>query len=163
MVLTWDRPRSANGLVRSAASLAILFIMPETTLKSSCRDKKSITNGRISVATARNRLKSVHASSESGWVSLPMQSFARELASEVDEAVRSGQESPYHEQEFTRIVLDRLADEGALENPIPLWQEGTFGRTVYKINGYSIPDDEERLVLIATVYTGELIPRVLSR
>lgn len=92
-----------------------------------------------------------------------MQSFARELASEVDEAVRSGQESPYHEQEFTRIVLDRLADEGALENPIPLWQEGTFGRTVYKINGYAIPDDEERLVLITTVYKGESVPAALSK
>jgi hypothetical protein len=94
---------------------------------------------------------------------LALESFARELASEVEEAVLSGQETPYHEQEFTRIVLDRLADEGALENPIPLWQEGTFGRTIYKINGYSIPDDEERLVLIATVYTGELVPQPLSK
>jgi AIPR protein len=96
-------------------------------------------------------------------VDLALETFARELAAEVDEAVQSGQESPYHEQEFTRIVLDRLADDGALENPIPLWQEGTFGRTIYKINGYSIPDDEERLVLIATVYTGEIVPRALSR
>src|SRR5581483_8229553 len=96
-------------------------------------------------------------------VDLALETFARELASEVDEAVQSGQESPYHEQEFTRIVLDRLADDGALENPILLWQEGTFGRTIYKINGYSIPDDEERLVLIATVYTGEPTPRALSR
>ncbi|MBK3664786.1 AIPR family protein [Bradyrhizobium diazoefficiens] len=96
-------------------------------------------------------------------IDLPLETFARELASEVDEAVLSGQESPYHEQEFTRIVLDRLADDGALENPIALWQEGSFGRTVYKINGYSIPEDEERLVLITTVYTGESIPRALSR
>jgi hypothetical protein len=96
-------------------------------------------------------------------VDLALETFARELASDVEEAVQSGQESPYHEQEFTRIVLDRLADDGALENPIPLWQEGTFGRTIYKINGYAIPDDEERLVLITTVYTGELVPRALSR
>jgi hypothetical protein len=94
---------------------------------------------------------------------LAPESFARELASDVEEAVLSGQESPYHEQEFTRIVLERLADEGALENPIALWQEGTFGRTIYKINGYSIPDDEERLVLVATVYTGEATPRALSK
>lgn len=94
---------------------------------------------------------------------LALEAFARDLAGEVEEAVHSGQESPYHEQEFTRIVLERLADEGALENPTPLWQEGTFGRTVYKINGYSIPEDEERLVLFATVYTGEIVPRALSK
>jgi hypothetical protein len=94
---------------------------------------------------------------------LALETFARELASEVEEAVRSGQESPYHEQEFTRIVLDRLADEGALENPIALWQEGTFGRTTYKINGYSMPDDEERLVLITTVYAGNPNPQPLSK
>jgi hypothetical protein len=45
------------------------------------------------------------------------ESFARELAADIDEAVRSEKESPYHEQEFTRIILDRLSDEGALENP----------------------------------------------
>jgi hypothetical protein len=94
---------------------------------------------------------------------LALESFARDLAGEVEEAVLSGQESPYHEQEFTRIVLERLADEGALENPMPLWQEGTFGRIFYKINGYSMPEDEERLVLFSTVYTGEAVPRALSK
>src|SRR4051812_26180884 len=94
---------------------------------------------------------------------LALKAFSKELSSEIEEAVQSGEESPYHEQEFTRIVLERLSDEGALENPIPLWQEGTFGRTIYKINGYSIPDDEERLVLIATLYTGDLSPRPLTK
>jgi hypothetical protein len=94
---------------------------------------------------------------------LALESFARELAAETDEAVHSGEESPYHEQEFTKIVLERLADEGALENPIPLWQEGTFGRVLYKINGYSIPDDNERLVLITTIYTGDLVPQPLPK
>lgn len=94
---------------------------------------------------------------------LVLEAFARGLASEVEEAVRCGQESPYHEQEFTRAVLERLADEGALENPILLWQEGVFGRTIYKITGYSMPDDEERLVLFTTVYTGSVVPRSLSK
>jgi hypothetical protein len=79
------------------------------------------------------------------------ESFAWELAAEVDEAVRSEKESPYHEQEFTRIILDRLAEEGALENPIPLWQEGTFGRDLYKISGYFMPEDEDRIALITTI------------
>ncbi|WFU55726.1 AIPR family protein [Bradyrhizobium pachyrhizi] len=92
-----------------------------------------------------------------------IETFARELAAEVEEAIRSGDASIYSEEEFTRIVLDRLGDEGAIENPTLLWQEGNFARTKYKITGYSIPDDEERLVLVTTIHTGELPPRALNR
>jgi hypothetical protein len=88
--------------------------------------------------------------------------FARDLAAEVDEAIRSGLTGIYNEEEFTRIVLDKLGDEGALENPILLWQEGTFNSNKYKITGYSLPDDEERLLLTTTIYTGELPPRQLT-
>lgn len=92
-----------------------------------------------------------------------IETFARELAAEVEEAIQSGDGSIYSEEEFTRIVLDRLGDEGAIENPTLLWQEGNFARTKYKITGYSIPDDEERLVLVTTIHTGELPPRALAR
>jgi hypothetical protein len=92
-----------------------------------------------------------------------METFARELAGEVDEAIRSGDGSIYSEEEFTRIVLDRLGDEGAIENPTLLWQEGNFARAKYKITGYSIPDDEERLILVTTIHTGEVPPRALNR
>src|SRR5215207_2842758 len=60
-----------------------------------------------------------------------IETFALDLAAEVDEAVRAGDASVYSEVEFTRIVLERLAEEGAVENPIVLWQEGHFGRTRY--------------------------------
>lgn len=92
-----------------------------------------------------------------------IETFARELAAEVEEAIQSGDGSIYSEEEFTRIVLDRLGDEGAIENPALLWQEGNFARTKYKITGYSIPDDEERLVLVTTIHSGELPPRALAR
>jgi hypothetical protein len=92
-----------------------------------------------------------------------IEAFARELAAEVEEAARAGHDSVYSEEEFTRLILDQLGDEGTLENPIPLWQEGTFGRTKYKITGYSLSDDEDRLLLTNTIYTGELPPRVVTR
>src|SRR5215467_11196729 len=92
-----------------------------------------------------------------------IETFARELAAEVDEATQCGDGSIYSEEEFTRIVLDRLGDERAVENPILLWQEGNFARAKYKITGYSIPDDEERLLLVTTIHTGELPPRPLTR
>lgn len=89
--------------------------------------------------------------------------FARELAAEVDEAVRTGDGTVYSEVEFTRLVLDRLADDGAVENPAVLWQEGQFSRTRYKITGYAMPEDEERLLLVTTVFTGEVPARAITR
>jgi hypothetical protein len=87
--------------------------------------------------------------------------FARELGAEVEDATRPGAGGVYNEEEFLRIVLDKLGNEGALENPILLWQEGTFSSHKYKITGFSLSDDEDRLLLITTVYTGEFPPRRL--
>lgn len=91
-----------------------------------------------------------------------IEAFARELAAEVEDAVSSGTGSVYSEEEFTRLILDRFGDEGAIENPVVLWQEGQFGRSKYKITGYSMPEDNERLVLVTTVYTGDIPPRSLE-
>ena len=88
--------------------------------------------------------------------------YSRDLAAEVEDAIGSGEGGVYSEEEFTRIILDKLGDEGALDNPIYLYQEGTFGRTKYKITGYSISDAEDRLLLVTTVHTGESPPRDLT-
>ncbi len=88
--------------------------------------------------------------------------YSRDLAAEVEDAIRAGEDAVYSEEEFTRIVLDKLGDEGALDNPIYLYQEGTFGRTRYKITGFSISEAEDRLLLVTTVHTGELPPRDLT-
>jgi hypothetical protein len=89
--------------------------------------------------------------------------FARDLSAEVQDAVRSGVGSAYDEQEFTRIVQEKLDNEGTLENPVMLWQEGTFAGSRYKITGYALPEEEDRLLLVTTVYTGELPPRQLTK
>jgi AIPR protein len=83
--------------------------------------------------------------------------YARDLAAEVDEAG-----AVYSEEEFTRLVLDKLGDEAVLDNPVALYQEGRFGRTRYKITGFAIPDAEDRLLLVTTVHTGEVPPRPLT-
>jgi hypothetical protein len=87
--------------------------------------------------------------------------YARDLAAEVDDAIES-EGRVYSEQEFTRVVLDKLGDEGALDNPTLLYQEGTFGRTKYKITGFSVAESEDRLLLVTTVYTGNPLPRELT-
>lgn len=83
--------------------------------------------------------------------------FAREFAAEIVEAG-----SPYESEEFTRLALERLADEAVLENPILLMQEGSFGRGRYAISGYAISDEEDRLTLFATLYMGALPPRPVT-
>ncbi|MBG6080831.1 AIPR family protein [Rubrivivax gelatinosus] len=83
--------------------------------------------------------------------------FARGLAAEVTEGG-----SPYESEEFTRLVLERLADEAVFENPILLMQEGSFGKGRYGISGYAISDDEDRLTLFATRYVGVLPPPPVS-
>jgi hypothetical protein len=89
--------------------------------------------------------------------------FARRLKAEVDASVQSGIGSGHHAEQFTRIVLDKLGNEGTLENPIPLWQEGIFEAQKYKITGFALADEEDRLLLATTVYTGDFPPRPLSR
>ncbi|MCB1503607.1 MAG: AIPR family protein [Anaerolineales bacterium] len=87
-----------------------------------------------------------------------VEAFARELQTDVSDAVASGNGSPYEIEEFTRIVLERLADEGVLENPILLMQDGVFGRGQYSISGYSLSEEEDRLVLFGTLHLGIVPP-----
>jgi len=93
----------------------------------------------------------------------PLESFARELAADVDEAVQNDTAEPYSEIQFTRLILDELAERNVFENPIPLTQggEGRFGRAQYKITGFEFSDDEERLLLVTTIHTGEFPPKVV--
>jgi AIPR protein len=83
--------------------------------------------------------------------------FARGFAAEIAEAG-----SPYESEEFTRLTLERLADEAVFENPILLMQEGSFGRGRYSISGYSMSDEEDRLTLFATLYSGALPPSAVT-
>ena len=86
----------------------------------------------------------------------PLDTFARELAEDVKEAVRADAAEPYSEIQFTRLILDDLSDRNVFENPTPLTQggEGRFGRAQYKITGFEVSDDDERLLLVTTIYTG---------
>jgi hypothetical protein len=88
--------------------------------------------------------------------------YAQELAAEVEDSILAEDGVVYSEEEFTRLILDKLGDEGALDNPVVLYQEGTFERVKYKITGFSITDAEDRLLLITTVHTGDVPPRNLT-
>ena len=88
-------------------------------------------------------------------------SYAYNLGAEVEHSTQGEAVWVCSEEEFTRIVLEKLADEGSLDNPSLLYQQGSFGRVKYKITGFSISDTEDRILLATTVYSGELPPRRL--
>lgn len=94
---------------------------------------------------------------------IEIERFAADLHAEVEEAIELSDAGEERAQEFTRIVLEKLGEEGALENPQLLWQEGTFGRTHYRLSGFSFPEEEDRLLLTGTIYTGEQPPRAINR
>jgi hypothetical protein len=91
-----------------------------------------------------------------------LEAYARELAARVTDAAEDGPNGLYNEQEFTRIILDELGEEGAVEEPVVLWYEGNLSGRICKITGCSMPDDNERLTLVTTIYRGETPPAELS-
>jgi hypothetical protein len=90
-----------------------------------------------------------------------LESYSRELAARVNDAA-DGADGIYNEQEFTRIILEELGEEGAIENPIALWYEGNLSARLCKITGCAMPEDNERLTLITTIYRGEAPPVELT-
>ena len=91
-----------------------------------------------------------------------LDAYARELAARVVDAAESGLQGVYNEHEFTRIVLDELGEEGAIEDPVALWYEGNLSGKICKITGFAMPEDNERLTLVNTVYRSDVPPAELS-
>jgi hypothetical protein len=88
--------------------------------------------------------------------------YARELAARVADAAESSNEGVYNEHEFTRIILDELGEEGAIEDPVVLWYEGNLSGKICKITGFAMPEDNERLTLVNTIYRSDWPPAELS-
>lgn len=91
-----------------------------------------------------------------------LDSYARELAARVVDAAEGGLQGVYNEHVFTRMVLDELGEEGAIEDPIALWYEGNLNGKICKITGFAMPEDNERLTLVNTLYRSDLPPAELS-
>ena len=93
---------------------------------------------------------------------LAIENFAIDLHAEVQEAIDSGNGTDGAE-EFTRIVLRDWVMRERWKTHSFFGRRGTFGRTRYKISGFSLPEEEDRLLLTSTIYTGEQPSRVIGR
>lgn len=82
-----------------------------------------------------------------------LQRFHDELMADViAEATSAGEGgrtgAAFKENAFTRILLGDLEAAGVLESPVPCFFANTAVRLPYKVNGYSLPDEDGRLDIV---------------
>src|SRR5262245_17647916 len=82
--------------------------------------------------------------------------FSQEIIAEVDESLST--ETPFSQEAFTRLILERLEEAGHLDGTFPLYQEGRIRNAAYRIDGYAYDEDRARLDLFSTIYSGDLPP-----
>jgi hypothetical protein len=80
--------------------------------------------------------------------------FAQEIAREVEEGLSA--ETPFSQEVFTGLILERLEEAGHLDGTFPLYQEGRIKNAGYRIDGYAFSEETSRLDLYTTIYTGDL-------
>jgi hypothetical protein len=79
--------------------------------------------------------------------------FLRALVADVEESLSS--ETPFSQEIFTHLVLERLEEAGHLDATFPLYQEGRIRNAAYRIDGYAYDEDLARLDLFTTIYSGD--------
>src|SRR5262249_11227307 len=79
--------------------------------------------------------------------------YSQELVSEVEEGLSA--DTPFSQEVFTRLILERLEDAGHLDATFPLYQEGRIRNAAYRIDGYAFDEERFRLDLFTTLYSGD--------
>lgn len=74
-----------------------------------------------------------------------------DITAEASNTLQSGQ-ARFREDVFTEQVAHELEEEGILESPEICFHESGRGPGLIKVNGYGLPDDENRLDLIISIY-----------
>lgn len=64
-------------------------------------------------------------------------------------------DAAFKENAFTRIIAADLEAAGVLEAPTVCYYADTSGRLPYKVNAYSLPEDEQRLDIVVTDFRPE--------
>lgn len=90
-----------------------------------------------------------------------LKKFAEELLREVEEGLSS--DSPFSEEVFTRMILERLEEAGHLEGTFDLYQEGRIRNgAAYRIDGYTFDEERMHLDLFTTILHSDLPPEKLA-
>ncbi|MDP2329231.1 MAG: AIPR family protein [Reyranella sp.] len=92
--------------------------------------------------------------------------FAQRFNSDVHDQALAGEDDGsdvYSENIFTELVLEHLGSIGMIEGAEVCHYEGTYGRAILKISGYSLAEDKERLDLFITIFVDTAEPRSIPR
>lgn len=84
----------------------------------------------------------------------PIAEFSRDIISEVEESITT--ETPFSQEVFTQIILERLEEAGHFDATFPLYQKGRVRNAIYRIDGYAYDEERARLNLFTTIYSGDL-------
>lgn len=87
--------------------------------------------------------------------------FSHEMAADVEEGLSA--DTPFSQEVFTRLILERLEEAGHLNTTFPLHQEGRIRNAAYRIDGYAFEEELSRLDLFTTIYTGDVPSRKVPR
>ena len=96
-----------------------------------------------------------------------VQEFHDELMSDVaaEASSATGGEhvgDVFRENAFSQIVSADLEAAGVLESPTVCYYANTQGRLPYKVNAYSIPDEEQRLDIVIADFRSETTVQKLT-
>ncbi|MEA2601079.1 MAG: hypothetical protein QOF89_2071 [Acidobacteriota bacterium] len=89
--------------------------------------------------------------------------FAESLAGEVrDHSIGDAEGADFRETAFVGIVADHLEEIGMLDAPVICYHQGRWGNAFIRLNGYAVPEDQERLDLLVTIFGDTGKPQSVS-
>jgi hypothetical protein len=94
------------------------------------------------------------------------QEFSQRLNAEVRERASGlGDDGTpnFRENAFTELVAEYLSEIGVIEDATTAFCELRSGRGMARVNGYSLPDDSDRLDLIASIFLDAAEATTLSK
>ena len=83
--------------------------------------------------------------------------FLQQIESEITDNARYVAEAgagEFRENVFTELLSDELSESGVLESPVVCHYEGGKAAGSMKVNGYSVPEEDSRLDVFITIYSG---------
>ena len=101
-----------------------------------------------------------------------LQEYAAQLQAEVLEQARGvgveevnsdGLATDFKENVFTQVLIDELADAGALDDAQVCYYARKTGAGHVKVNAYHVDDDDRRIDLVVVVFHGEVPPPGITR
>jgi AIPR protein len=89
--------------------------------------------------------------------------FAESISGEVRErSMGDAEGAHFRETAFVEIVADHLEEIGMLDNPVICYHQALVGKAFIRLDGYAVPEDQERLDLLTAIFGDSGKPQSVS-